>query len=116
MTDTILVFNAGSSSIKFALFAADERVAAPLIRGKIAGIKRAPDFMARDADGNDLAEDGLAEIDPSASHGELTMRLLDWLRDHDHGTTIVAAGHRVVHGGRRFSGPVAVVPSENVHS
>ena len=108
MTDTILVFNAGSSSIKFALFAADERVAAPLIRGKIAGIKRAPDFTARDADGNDLAEDGLAEIDPSASHGELTIRLLDWLRDHDHGTTIVAAGHRVVHGGRRCNGPVVV--------
>ncbi len=110
MTDTILVFNAGSSSIKFALFPASDPGAGALLGGKISGIGRAPDFIVRDPTGRVLEEDGLEAIDPGAGHGELTIRLLEWLRDNDGGTTLVAAGHRVVHGGRRFSGPVVIDP------
>jgi len=108
MTDTILVLNAGSSSIKFALYPAANTDETPLISGKIEGIGRAPDFRARDAQGRDLVEDGLETIDNSAGHGTLTTRLLEWLRYHDGDTRLVAAGHRVVHGGRTFTGPVVI--------
>lgn len=108
MTDTILVLNAGSSSIKFALYPAANPDETPLISGKIEGIGRAPDFRARDAQGRDLVEDGLETIDNSAGHGALTTRLLEWLQDHDGDTRLVAAGHRVVHGGRTFTGPVVI--------
>ena len=107
MTDAILVLNAGSSSIKFALYPATGS-GPPLISGKIEGIGRAPDFCAHDAQGHDIAEDGLQEIEASAAHGELTVGLLDWVRHHHDGIDLVAAGHRVVHGGRLFAGPVMV--------
>ncbi len=108
LTDAILTLNAGSSSIKFALYAFDHCNEGPLISGKIDGIGRAPDFKARDASGRSLIEDGLEAIENTANHAELTLRLLDWLRDHDGGVNVVAVGHRVVHGGRFFAEPVLV--------
>ena len=107
MRDAILVLNAGSSSIKFAVYPVNG-AAVPLIQGKIGGIGRRPDFVARDAEGRVLAEDGLQKIRADAGHGELTERLLDWLQDHDDGINIFAAGHRVVHGGRTFAGPALI--------
>ena len=106
MADTILVINSGSSSIKFALYPAEPGAA--LLRGRIGGIGRAPDFVVRDGAGTLLAEDGLERIEASAGHGDLTLALLDWLREHNGGNSLVAAGHRVVHGGRRFAGPVVI--------
>lgn len=108
MNDAVLVLNAGSSSIKFALFSAADPESAPLFKGKIAGIGRVPDFTARDADGVELAEDGLIAIDDTAGHGELTTRLLEWLDDHDNSLNLIAAGHRVVHGGQTFAGPAVI--------
>ncbi|MCP5080980.1 MAG: acetate/propionate family kinase [Alphaproteobacteria bacterium] len=110
MKRAILVLNSGSSSIKFALYSAQGDDAGPLITGKIAGVGRAPTFKARDGEGRTLVEDGLEDIDPSASHGDLTLRLLDWLEKHNSGIEVVAAGHRVVHGGRSFTQPVVVTP------
>ncbi len=108
MNDAVLVLNAGSSSIKFALFSAADPESAPLIKGRIGGIGRAPDFSARDADGVELAEDGLIAIDTTAGHGELTTRLLEWLDDHDNSLNLIAAGHRVVHGGQSFAAPAMI--------
>ncbi len=107
MTDAILVFNAGSSSIKFALHPAVVE-GAPLLTGKIDGIGRAPDFTVRDARGNYLPEDDLQEIQVTADHEQLTTRLLEWLQHHQTGINLVAAGHRVVHGGRDFTGPAII--------
>ena len=108
MTDTILVLNAGSSSIKFALYASMGIGQPPLISGKITSIGRAPEFIVSDSRGNALAESGLGTTEKSATHGELTLRFLDWLKRHDQGTRLVAVGHRVVHGGRNFTGPVVI--------
>ncbi len=107
MTDTILVINSGSSSIKFALYPASGSGGA-LLRGRIGGIGRAPDFVVRDSAGKPLTEGGLESIASDAGHGDLTLALLDWLREHNAGNSLVAAGHRVVHGGRRFAGPVVI--------
>lgn len=108
MKQAVLVLNSGSSSIKFALYPAADENAPPMIKGKIAGIARAPQFTVFDGEGQVLVREGLENIDPTASHGELTLRLLDWLETHNSGIDVTAAGHRVVHGGRTFSEPVLV--------
>ena len=41
-------------------------------------------------------------------HEEALMHLVSWLRQHQEGRKLVAIGHRVVHGGEAFSGPVLV--------
>ncbi|MCF8465943.1 MAG: acetate/propionate family kinase [Sneathiella sp.] len=108
MMEVVLVLNAGSSSIKFAVYLAATSVGNPLIRGKIDGIGRAPTFRARNAEGGDLEAGNLAALDISNDHRELTDRLLTWLESHDQGNKVIAVGHRVVHGGRYFRVPVLV--------
>ena len=108
MTEAILVLNAGSSSIKFALYPVASEPRNPLIRGKIEGIGRAPKFHATNVQGLKMDDGMLASIDKSSSHGVLTTQLLDWLEQHDEGYEITAVGHRVVHGGRNFSKPVRI--------
>lgn len=110
MKRAVLVLNSGSSSIKFALYGEEQSASGPLMSGKIAGVGRAPTFKAVDADGSLLVQDGLEHIEASTGHGELTLRLLDWLEKNNSGIEVVAAGHRVVHGGRTFTGPVLVTP------
>lgn len=107
VTDAILVLNVGSSSIKFALYSRAE-VAPPILRGKITGIGSAPALSARDGHGPPLPHGELPELDPAAGHDALIPALLDWLKQHQGGTEIVAAGHRVVHGGRDLAGPALI--------
>ena len=110
MTDAVLVINSGSSSIKFALYRATAGTETPLVRGKISGIGRAPDFVAFDEIGKQLHEAGLQRLDGDAGHGELVQGLLDWLNRQHKDLSVVAAGHRVVHGGQVFGGPVVITP------
>ncbi|WP_340110594.1 acetate/propionate family kinase [Pikeienuella sp. HZG-20] len=107
MSDLVLTLNAGSSSLKFGLFPRRPGATA-LIRGKIAGIGRAPVFTAQGPDGDALEKAGLAEIAGDASHEALVALLLDWLEAHQGGGALVAVGHRVVHGGREFHEPARV--------
>lgn len=110
MREALLTLNAGSSSIKFAVF---EIVAGhdpvPLNHGQIEGIGAAPHFLALDKSGAKLAErrwpDGV-----KATHEEVLTELLGWIGSHLDGTRLMAAGHRVVHGGRRLVAPAQVAP------
>ncbi len=110
MMDVILVMNAGSSSIKFALYPADSDTRMALVQGKIAGIGSAPDFIISKSGEYHLHEDELESIEASATHAELTIRLLDWIQAHTAGFSLRAVGHRVVHGGRSFAAPVVIDP------
>lgn len=114
MSDAVLTLNAGSSSVKFALFAlpANGRDVPQQARmtGRIDGIGAAGRplrLTAEDAAGNRL-EDVELPIEGSAElqHREALRRLAHWLHDCDAGLRITAVGHRVVHGGRQFSAPV----------
>jgi acetate kinase len=102
MPGAILALNAGSSSIKFALF---EIAGAPrrIARGEIEGIGTAPHFIARNAEGTVIGERRWP--DASVDHEALLGGLLEWVDAHLGGDTLVAVGHRVVHGGRDFAGP-----------
>ena len=108
MADALLILNAGSSSIKFALFPlADEIPQHPLMSGQIDGIGAKPHLKAKEANGKvlddaDLKLDGPAEHQHKAAMGYL----VEWLHAHEAGWRIAAVGHRVVHGGERFSAPI----------
>jgi acetate kinase len=107
MTDAILVLNAGSSSLKFSVFRLDAAEAA-VIRGQIEGLMTEPRFVARDASGNVIAEKTWAP-GSRLDHEKAIEFILAWGRAGAiEGLRIVAAGHRVVHGGVRFAGPVLV--------
>jgi len=106
MGAAVLVINAGSSSVKFALWSARARDAALLLGGEISRIGGVPHFMAHDAAGTVLAEHAWDAADGSQ---ETEFRqLIEWIEQHHTGGELVAAGHRVVHGGARFTGPVVV--------
>ncbi len=100
MTNAILTLNAGSSSVKFAVF---ESGATPerLLSGSINGIGETPEFSAKDADGHAL--DG-PEGNDGKNYDALLKSLIGWAEDHL-GGELVAAGHRIVHGGDDFIRP-----------
>lgn len=112
MSRAILVLNAGSSSIKFALYRheASGKLAAH-ITGRVGGIKRAPEFRAYDATGTEMPNGALANLAADATHAQLTLAVLDWVREHGPDLPLAAAGHRVVHGGQSFSAPALVTPA-----
>jgi acetate kinase len=105
MTETILVVNAGSSSIKFQLFAIWkgghlER----LLKGQIEGIGTKPHLIAKDTKGAVLV-DQTWTADDVADVPEALDKVVSFLRAHV-GRLPIAVGHRVVHGGPKFSEPV----------
>ncbi len=108
MADHVLVINAGSSSIKFELFAvtADDGLQSRL-SGQLDGIGTRPHLKAKGADGGALVDRALAAEEAPDVEG--AMRPLGgWLREMLADATLLAVGHRVVHGGADFSAPVLV--------
>jgi len=108
MTNAILVLNAGSSSLKFEVYPDAAGTPAPILRGKITGKGNAAVFSARDAKGDAMHRGDLMACDPATGHDDLIHALLDWLKPHQGGIAITAAGHRVVHGGRNLAAPALV--------
>src|ERR1700742_1815937 len=98
MADAILTLNAGSSSIKFSLFAitGPDRLEVAS-NGSVEGIGSAPHFVARDPVGTVLAEQRWPEADKPFQ--ALLEAVLGWTETHRDAGTLVAVGHRVVHGG-----------------
>jgi acetate kinase len=109
LTGVLLVINAGSSSIKFSVYAVGSG-AAPMAlqyRGEVDGLGARPRFVARGASGEALSAEALGA---GASHDDALRKILDWIETRTTGTEVVAAGHRVVHGGVRYTAPVALTP------
>ena len=111
MTGAFLTLNAGSSSVKFAVFDSDASSMEPLIKGKVEGIGTRPLFSARDAGGAALDAAALASLDGLAGHDAVIALLLPWLAAHTENQPLLAVGHRVVHGGRDFTEPTLISPS-----
>ena len=105
----LLVLNAGSSSLKFALYPVTPFLAGtPVLAGQIEAIGVAPQLHVRSASGErfDFAIDAPAGDDLNHHHQHALDTLLTWLRSHTPGLDLVGAGHRIVHGGARYSAPV----------
>jgi acetate kinase len=108
MSEGILVINAGSSSIKFSLYIGNGEAKPTLkSKGQVEGINVAPHFIAQGVDGAVLAEQRWP-ADSNLNHDDLLKHLIDWVEDHLDGARLVAAGHRVVHGGPRWSAPARI--------
>ncbi len=101
MAPVILTLNAGSSSLKFALYrGADQNI----LRGAVDGIGEVPRAS--------ITASRLRRPDPprfvDGSYEAVLDTLLQWLNAHLEGEAIGAVGHRIVHGGRGFLEPVRI--------
>ena len=106
MNDAILVLNAGSSSIKFSVFPGDGRPkrSALLCDGECEGIGDRLHFIAKDRAGKLLAD----EYPQGVTHEGALAALLGWLERRFQDYRLVGAGHRIVHGGSRYTAPVRI--------
>jgi acetate kinase len=106
MVDALLVLNAGSSSLKFSVFL-DHDPPRRLLRGQVEGLPTAPRFTAGDAGGT-IAERSWP-AGTRLDHDAAVEFVLAWGRSGVlDGHRVVAVGHRIVHGGTRFTLPVFI--------
>jgi acetate kinase len=106
MSDAVLVLNSGSSSIKFGLFDISSTEPRLLCKGLLDEHEVKPGFTVTDASGNHLFENRRAAADNDSE--ALLADIFNWSNDYLAGGTLLAVGHRVVHGGRDFDRPVKV--------
>jgi len=105
--DTILVVNAGSSSVKFQVFDSDRRGALRrLIQGQLDGIGTRPRLRAQAADKNPLIDQSYSADQVSDVRAALELAGA-WLRNTQKFEPI-AVGHRIVHGGPKYDRPVLI--------
>lgn len=111
MNKAILVLNAGSSSIKFAIFILAEAEATLDLayRGQVQGIgSQHAEFIVEHTHAGAVEKLAVDENIVFANHETVLQALLEWLQNHAAGLHIIAVGHRVVHGGAVFSAPVII--------
>jgi len=110
MDDFALVLNACSSSLKFCVFQRPDgerwRLGA---RGQIEGIGTSPRLSVKDANLRKVADE---QLDTSSvqNGSDAIGALALWLRSQYAGARVLGVGHRVVHGGARFTKPVVITP------
>lgn len=99
----LLTLNAGSSSIKFALFLLPDLT--QLLVGQIDGIGSETKFKVKSSDQslNDIHV--WQENEALQNHGDALQWLIYWLETKMFDIQIEAVGHRVVHGGQFYSKP-----------
>jgi len=109
MDEYAVVINAGSSSLKFCVFRRPD--GQPWLietRGQIEGIGTAPRFTAKDGDGKGLLD---RQLDASVNDGRKALgAVADWLGERYGGSPVRGVGHRIVHGGAKYTGPTIVTP------
>ena len=110
MHDFVLVLNAGSSSLKFCVYQRAPGASWGLAsRGHIEGIGTAPKFSAKDDAGTKLSDTGI-NLTTVRDGGAALDALAGWLRSTYGNAQLLGVGHRVVHGGQRFTAPTIVTP------
>ena len=108
MGNNVLTLNAGSSSIKFGVFAAAGDEPELVAKGQVEGIGTQPHFVAKSAAGQLLTEGYWEAVGSGAGHTVAFRRIWDWLKQTFGDDDILAIGHRVAHGGSEFSAPVLI--------
>jgi len=107
MADSIAVLNAGSSSIKFSLFAQAGDELLLKLRGQVEGIHTAPRFVAKSAGGETMSTHTWGE-GTALGHDGAMDHIVAFVRDQLQGQGLAGIGHRVVHGGMAYAQPVRV--------
>ncbi len=105
MTDLLLTFNAGSSTVKIGVFARKDGKARRIGKGMI-------DFRHTPLTFHLTEGPEVFDVPLKSEQGEVLHAVLEetfgWLSAHFNLDAVTAVGHRVVHGGDGFSGPVAI--------
>lgn len=105
MTAHLLTLNAGSSSLKFALYETGGHQPALLAKGQAEALGTSPHLILHSRAGAKL-EDRLLPQDSAHAHELALQHILDALKSHIPATHVEAVGHRVVHGGPNYSEPL----------
>lgn len=103
MNDLLLTFNAGSSTVKLGLFEHDGHAARRIAKGVIDFHTQPLSFRltkGHETFGVELAAKASADL------SEVLTETFKWLANHFDIDRVASAGHRVVHGGDAFAGPV----------
>jgi acetate kinase len=108
MSRVILTLNAGSSSLKFALYNATDTGLTEHARGQVQGLGAQASFRVKAPDGMELAKTDYPADGGPRDPAEALHRVLDWHRSENPDMEIDAVGHRVVHGGPNFSDPMVI--------
>ncbi|HEY3914341.1 MAG TPA: acetate/propionate family kinase [Verrucomicrobiae bacterium] len=101
MSDTILVINGGSSSIKFSVYST-ENPPRLVLAGKLERIGSGQAVFHSGASSSEKVD--------APDHKAGAQFIMDWLGKRPDLGRIAAVGHRVVHGGPKYSEPQPVIP------
>jgi len=107
MTRHVVTLNAGSSSIKFALFEASGVDLTSVAVGLVEMLGDQRHIVVHDGAGA-LIHEANWDGGEAGFHVDALTRILTWRRQAFPQAQVVAAGHRVVHGGIHFAAPVLV--------
>ncbi|MDR3387564.1 MAG: acetate/propionate family kinase [Rudaea sp.] len=105
MNPAIFVVNAGSSSLKFALFG-DGAALDPLAKGEVSGLGKSAHLRAQRMQTAAPATE--RELSGITSAADALSVVTDWIENNFLQVSFSAIGHRVVHGGSRFHAPILV--------
>ncbi len=108
MSRHVVTLNAGSSSIKFALFEAAEAEPSVVSIGSVEMLGKRRRISVRDGEGKTTHEETWEESGALSFHTDALHHVLAWRRTTFPEANVVAAGHRVVHGGLLYAAPVLI--------
>ncbi|EJW11834.1 Acetate kinase [Rhodovulum sp. PH10] len=116
MGDHVITLNAGSSSIKFALFDADGGEWPKMVAtGQVEGIGVSPEFEVKRSVDKQKTKRSFSGDDAPKNHAEALEIIIGWLNESFPNVHIGAIGHRVVHGGPVYTEPVRIDPGVLAH-
>jgi acetate kinase len=110
MTFWLLTLNAGSSSLKFALFETNGEAAQLRLTGQVEALGVAPHLTVRDGEGDKL-DDRMPDAQTVNDHATALNCILGEIEKHFPQAQISAVGHRVVHGGPTYAAPMVLTES-----
>ncbi|SFK61992.1 acetate/propionate family kinase [Methylocapsa palsarum] len=108
MSRHVVTLNAGSSSIKFALFELNGGEPVALAIGLVEMLADTRRLKVSNGAGATIHEDAWRDVADASFHTDALRRILAWRSGAFPTANVVAAGHRVVHGGVRYDAPVLV--------
>lgn len=111
MADSILIINAGSSSLKFSLYRETANEFITSANGLLEGIgTKKPHLIIKNDKKEVLFEKNWTdpELFKASARDALFDETIEWLFGHLGDDNIVGIGHRVVHGGSEYSAPALV--------
>ena len=108
MDGYLVVLNAGSSSLKFCIYGTAGDLWQLEARGQVEGIGTSPRFSVKDGTGKPVGEQ---RVDREVHDADSALGFVaTWFRTRFPAAELTGVGHRVVHGGVKYTAPAIVTP------